>query len=79
MPVCAREAAKGGDQEQEDTDEDNISAEGTDHVDEAEEAHPDLEESCVEGTSQLHIWCVLGGRHSLPKLALNSGFSVPVV
>lgn len=79
MPVCAREAAKGGDQEQEDTDKNDVSAEGTDHVDEAEEAHPDLEESCAEGTSQLHIWRVLGGRHSLPKLALNSGFSVPVV
>lgn len=45
MPVCAGEAAEGRDETGEDADEDDVGAEGTDHVNETEESHPELEES----------------------------------
>ena len=79
MPVCTSKTSEGRNQEQEDADEDEVSAEGTDHVDEAEETHPELEESCKEKNESASYFGCSGHTHSLPKLALNSGFSAPVV
>ena len=68
MPVCASEAAESGNQEEEDEEEDEVGAERTDHVDEAEETHPDLEESCGEANSQLCMWCVLRTKITYQRL-----------
>lgn len=58
VPVCASETAERGNQEEEDADEDEVSTEGTDHVDEAENAHPKLEESYEDtARSALHFMC----------------------
>lgn len=77
MPVCASKAAEGGNKSGEDADKDHVSAKGTDHVDEAENAHPELEESCEEeigSASDVGHGDAEGG---LPKLALNAGLFVP--
>jgi hypothetical protein len=49
VPVSTGEATESSDEGEENAEEDHIGAEGTDHVDEAEETHPDLEETCGEG------------------------------
>ena len=46
IPVCSSEQAECGDQGGEDQNEDDVGAEGADHVDQAEESHPNLEEAC---------------------------------
>lgn len=43
LPEKAGETAEGGDEEGEDHQEDDVGAEGADHVDEAEDAHVQLE------------------------------------
>lgn len=55
LPVCTGQAAEGRDQAGEDQDEDDVSAEGTDHVDEAKNSHPEHEEGCGGGVSQLRL------------------------
>ena len=79
MPVCASEAAKGRDKAGEDADENDVGAESTDHVDEAEETHPELEKACVEQTKSASDLEYCDEQESLPKLALKAGFSAPVV
>jgi hypothetical protein len=48
VPVSTGEAAESSDEGSEDADEDHVGAERADHVDEAEETHPELEETCGE-------------------------------
>lgn len=79
VPVCASETAECGNQEEEDADEDEVSAEGANHVDKAEETHPNLEESYEDTARSALHFIVVERKSSLPKLALNSGFSAPVV
>jgi hypothetical protein len=82
VPVRASEAAEGRNQEGEDEEEDDVGAEGANHVKEDKDAHPKLEEACRKGTMSVLLlsrkeeyeWTM-----SLPKLALNSGLFVPSV
>lgn len=56
VPVRSRETGKRRDEKREDEEEDDVGTEGADHVDEAENAHPEEEEAwvialaCVPGT-----------------------------
>jgi hypothetical protein len=55
VPVSAGEAAESSDEGSEDADEDHVGAERADHVDEAEETHPELEETWREEQSQHRV------------------------
>lgn len=46
VPVSGSEQTESGDKAGEDQDEDHISAERTNHVDEAEKSHPEEDEAC---------------------------------
>jgi hypothetical protein len=80
VPVRAGEAAESRNEGSEDADEDHVGAERANHVDEAEETHPELEETCEE-KNRVSMVFSLGiawdGHRSLPKLALNPGVLAP--
>jgi hypothetical protein len=71
VPVCASEAAEGGNKRGEDADEDQVSAKGTDHVDEAENSHPELEESCGEETGSVSKCCALRRSEGLTETGIE--------
>jgi hypothetical protein len=68
-PVSGSEKTECGDEEGEDHDEDDISTEGTDHVDEAKDSHPKLEEACEdEWSAPIVVW-FFKREQALPKVA----------
>ena len=53
VPVCPSQKAKGEDEREEDDDEADVSAEGADHVDEAEDA---LDEKSMSAWHRNRMW-----------------------
>lgn len=66
-PVRGGEQTESGDEGGEDQDEDDVGAEGANHVDEAEESHPQQEEACKTRIVSIHpIHCGVSSSEGKP-------------